>query len=100
MAPCAEIDGTIEPVAKKTGSGVLLPPLPWLCLNLSTAPEELVKIFDHGALWNAADGLEYRARVFTTTRTTHAIVLTTAGCGELRVPAQMGPNVLGADVHR
>ena len=29
-----------------------------------------------------------------------AIVLTPAGCGELRVPAQVDPKFLGADLHR
>ena len=71
-------------------------------MSLSTAPEELSETPLHGA----SDNIECRGRESTERECVPqrvpqpAIVLTPAGCGELRVPAQVDPKFLGADLHR
>ena len=72
------------------------------CVSVSTAPKELCETPLHGA----PDNIECRGRESTERECVPqrvpppAIVLTPAGCGELRVPAQVDPQFLGADLHR
>ena len=78
------------------------PPSVPCCVSLSTAPEGLCETSLHGA----PDYIECRRRESTARECVPqrvpppAIVLTPAGCGQLRIPAQVDPKFLGADLHR
>jgi len=75
---------------------LLLPPFRALLCELEHRTRRVVRNTLHGA----PDYIECRRRESTARECLPQRVLTPAGCGQLRIPAQVDPKFLGADLHR